>query len=120
MIHAFSLNKWEYQKNNLKSSKGTSMDEEIENFRKELNMVTYELVGAYCGLFLLEKWWLRILRINVCRARPALLTLSVIICSKDSWDLKDGEFKVEKQMNKICELLKMDSTKRWDVMLNLQ
>lgn len=119
MIHALSLYKWEYKKNNLKSSKGMSVDEEIENFRKELNVATYELTESYCGLFLLEKFWLKLLGVNVRKARPALLALSVIICSKESWELKDGNFKIEKQMDKIYKLLKINSSKKWDPVLNM-
>ncbi|MDD2730698.1 MAG: hypothetical protein PHW33_01075 [Candidatus Portnoybacteria bacterium] len=119
IIRSYSLYKFEYKNESNKnwtSSKGTSMDLEIEGIRKELNVATFELIGAFNILFVLEKWWLKAKGIDACRAKPALLTLSVAICSKGSWSLDaNGSFKIEAQMDRVCNLLKFKhNRKAWD------
>jgi hypothetical protein len=104
MSRAYSLYKFEYKNNNMISSAGAPMDVEIENIRKELNIATYELIGAHSMLFMPEKWWLKIRGIDVRKAKSALLTLSVIICSKGDWST--AESKAEKEMKKVYKYLK--------------
>lgn len=104
------LSKYTYKKSNLVSASGT-MDEAIENFRKELNSLTTELVGSYNSLPFLGKLWLqKVRRINISEAKPALLTLSVTISSEGDWST--GESKAEKEIDNIYKYLKFK--KNWN------
>lgn len=97
------LHKYEYKNNNLVTADGT-MDEAIENFKKELSRLTTELIGTYNALPLIEKWWLKMKGVDVNKTKRALLTLSVIISVKGDWST--GESKAGIEINKIHENLK--------------
>lgn len=83
-----------------------SMDEAIENFRRELGNLATELIGAYNSLYFLEKFWLKLKGINVGEAKSALLTLSVTL---GVW--KAGESKAEKEIEKVYKYLRFEKIK---------
>ncbi|KKU81691.1 MAG: hypothetical protein UY07_C0011G0011 [Parcubacteria group bacterium GW2011_GWA1_47_8] len=99
------LYKFEYGKSQSLSSPNGTMDEAIENFRKEIGNFATELIGAYNSLPLLEKLWLRVRGIDVKSAKPALLTLSVSISAEDDW--KTGASKAKSEMDKIYKYLRI-------------
>lgn len=104
IIKANGMYTWTYGNNNLKSSKGTSMDEEIREVRKELNLATWGLLERYNSLFFLEKYMLKIRSIQINNAIPRLLSLSVLICAKDDW--KTGASKAKEKITEVATCLK--------------
>ncbi|MDZ4260556.1 MAG: hypothetical protein U1A25_02725 [Candidatus Sungbacteria bacterium] len=105
MVRWSFLYKFEYKNNGLVGANGT-MDEAIENFRKELNNLATELLGAYSSLPFLEKKWLQIKGIDISEAKSALLGLSVTIGSKGDWNTEES--KAEKEIDRVYKYLRFE------------
>ena len=97
------LHRFEYKKNNLASAEGT-MDQVIENFKKEISNLVTELIGSYNLLPAPEKWYLNIKGVDINKAKQSLLALSVLVASKGDWNT--GDSKAKGEMNKIYTYLK--------------
>jgi hypothetical protein len=105
LMKAEDLHRWTHGKNNSTSSTGKSMDQEIEDLRRELNVATWELIGAYRSLYFLERWWLGVRGVNVYAAKPSLLALSVLLCAPGDWD--KAESKAKQKIDKANHHLKL-------------
>ena len=107
LVKSRGMYRYTYKKNNSVSSSGLTMDEEIENLRKEINMATWQLISSYHSLFFAEKLWLKLLRVDIDKARPSLMTLSVTICSENDWKQSDGGPISGKEIDKIYNHLRI-------------
>lgn len=103
LLRACDMYKWTEGKGKMISGAGVSFDETVKVLRSDLSNTTWELIGLYNSLYFIDKWWLKLKKVDILKARTHLLSTSVMVYSSNDW--KNGESESIKHIKKANEYL---------------